>query len=241
MNKAILFDFGGTLDTNGIHWSEKFWDAYQIVDLPVTKDQYEKAYVYAESKVQSKINFSDDFEAVLYNQVSLQFEYLNESLLLKNILKDNLLNYVVKQCLADVKKCIHNSVKILEKIKPKYFIGVVSNFYGNLESVLKNFAIDEYFDIVIDSYTVGVKKPDPGIFKIALDRINVPPNYSVVIGDSYERDIYPAKVLGCKTIWLNGRSWHLPAVTEDADMIIHSVNVDLINIIEKLFIVNSKE
>jgi putative hydrolase of the HAD superfamily len=235
MNKAILFDFGGTLDTNGIHWSEKFWEVYERIKLPVTKEQYEEAYVYAEGKVQSKIKVTDNFEAVLGSQISLQFEYLTKNMLLKDFLKENLLNYVLEKCLRDVRESIEDSKIILERLKQKYFLGVVSNFYGNLVNVLNGFSIGEYFNVAVDSYTVGVKKPDPQIFKVALDRINVLPGNAVVIGDSYERDIQPAKVLGCKTIWLNGKSWQYPESTKDADVIIYSINTNLINIVEKLF------
>ncbi len=70
---------------------------------------------------------------------------------------------------------------------------------------------------MIDSAVVGVRKPDPMIFSLALARLGVAPNDAWVVGDSYERDIVPAKTLGCSTIWLKGKSWKEPSSTEAAD------------------------
>lgn len=46
--KGIIFDYGGTIDSNGDHWSEVIWDGYQESRIPVNKEQFRNAYVYAE-------------------------------------------------------------------------------------------------------------------------------------------------------------------------------------------------
>ena len=37
--KGIIFDYGGTLDTNSVHWSEVLWERYQKEQIAVTKEQ----------------------------------------------------------------------------------------------------------------------------------------------------------------------------------------------------------
>ena len=54
MIKAILFDYGATLDTFGQHWGMVIWHAYEHLDIPVTEAQYRDAYVYGERTLGSK-------------------------------------------------------------------------------------------------------------------------------------------------------------------------------------------
>ena len=82
---------------------------------------------------------------------------------------------------------------------------------------------------MIDSTVVKLWKPDPQIFEYCLRISGVPAKRSVVVGDSYSRDISPAKSLGCNTIWLKNKSWEKPENTNDADLIINSFN-ELTNI-----------
>jgi putative hydrolase of the HAD superfamily len=84
-------------------------------------------------------------------------------------------------------------------------IVLVANFYGNLKTVIQEFGIDQYFDDVVESEYVKVRKPDPMIFNMGIDalKINQPgiqPNEVCVVGDSDKNDIKPASELGCKTI-----------------------------------------
>jgi putative hydrolase of the HAD superfamily len=77
---------------------------------------------------------------------------------------------------------------------------------------------------MIDSTLVGIQKPDARIFQIALDALHVHAGETYVVGDSYERDIIPAKQLGCVTVWLRGRSWKETIETAHADYVILSLH-----------------
>lgn len=46
--KGIIFDYGGTIDTNSRHWAEVLWEKYQLSGVPVTKEEFREAYVYGE-------------------------------------------------------------------------------------------------------------------------------------------------------------------------------------------------
>jgi putative hydrolase of the HAD superfamily len=82
----------------------------------------------------------------------------------------------------------------------------VSNFYGNIHTVLREFNIDGFFAEVIESAEVGIRKPDPRIWQMgiqALQRLSptpLSPQDITIVGDSLEKDINPAKSLGCNTI-----------------------------------------
>lgn len=49
--KGLIFDYGGTLDTGGDHWSEIIWDAYRQAGVAVSKPEFREAYVYAEREL----------------------------------------------------------------------------------------------------------------------------------------------------------------------------------------------
>jgi FMN phosphatase YigB (HAD superfamily) len=231
MMKAVLFDFGGTIDTDGIHWSEQFWDVYQQYGLPVSKQEYEKAYVFAENNMTGKIKPVDDFKTTLETQVRLQIEYLTKLGIMNGNNSYKTIKDLTGICYYTVDENIAKKKTLLESLSSNYSLGVVSNFYGNLEAVLREFTIRKYFSSIIDSEMAGIKKPDPQIFLKALQELDTVPNKAWVVGDSYERDIHPAKKAGCKTIWLDGKSWKRPDDIHEADFIINSLDElkDLIN------------
>ncbi|MBN2659846.1 MAG: HAD family hydrolase, partial [Tannerellaceae bacterium] len=79
--------------------------------------------------------------------------------------------------------------------------------YGNIQAVLADFGVDSFFPSIIESAIVGVRKPDPAIFMLGVEALNLKPSEVTVIGDSYRKDIQPAQSLGCETIWIKGIGW----------------------------------
>jgi putative hydrolase of the HAD superfamily len=234
MVNAVFFDFGGTLDTDGIHWSEKFWDIYQKYNININKQDYEYAYVEAENSLGGGDLFKNkSFKDILSLQISAQFDVLKK----KNIIKDteySLLDEMIRNCYDDVKKSMSYSRELLKTLSEQYTLGIISNFYGNLKHVCKEFELNNYLTFFIDSEIVGIRKPDTGIYKLAVNSMHTNPEEVVMIGDSYERDIVPAKSIGCKTVWLKGRSWREEAEDNSkADYIINSIReIPCLNLFE---------
>jgi len=234
MTEAVIFDFGGTLDTNGIHWSEQFRMSYDKANLNIDPDDFNEAYVNAEPVMYKTVTEEDNLYSTLQKQSYLQLNYLVEKkgynfynspgVVASDIAETNC-KYVVK--------CIDQAVKVLDLFKDRLKYSVVSNFYGNIKSVLKSLNIEDYFQSIIDSTTVGIRKPDEKIFALALKELKVKADNALVVGDSYNRDIVPAKTLGCKTVWLKVKSWTDTKDTSAADFIIKDFK-ELKNIINKL-------
>ena len=233
--KAVLFDFGGTLDTNGIHWSEKFRTTYNEANLKIKVEDFNEAYVNAEPEMYKEVKKVDDFFTTIHKQAYLQLIYLEKN---KNYsfpgtaIRSS--KSIAEKCYKDVLSVIKNVKEILTDLKKDFKLGVISNFYGNLEAALEGLGLLKYFDIIVDSTIAGIAKPDPGIFKLAIEKLNLLPNNTVVVGDSYERDIKPAKMLKCGTIWLDVSSWARPEETNAADFIIKDI-MEIKGIIFKLF------
>jgi putative hydrolase of the HAD superfamily len=77
-----------------------------------------------------------------------------------------------------------------------YKLAVVSNAEGQIEADARRFGLAPYFDVIIDSHVVGVAKPDPRIFQIALERLGVAPDEVRFAGDIYSIDVEGARAAG---------------------------------------------
>jgi FMN phosphatase YigB (HAD superfamily) len=221
--KGIIFDYGGTIDSNGKHWAEVLWEAYQDNKVPVTKEQFREAYVYTERflAVNPVVKPSDNFYNLLNIKTKIQIEYLVD----KKILEDNdkTKGYslaISEQCYTFVKTIISKEISILQALRERYPMVLVSNFYGNVQAVLEDFDLLKFFDRIIESAVVGVRKPDPAIFGLGVEELGLPASNIVVIGDSHAKDIVPASKNGCQTIWLQGPGWGDEDENATADIVI---------------------
>ena len=77
-------------------------------------------------------------------------------------------------------------------------VAVVSNSEGKLEELFGALGILGAFDLVIDSGAVGIEKPDPRIFQIALDHFRVAPARAVHLGDTFGPDVLGARAAGLR-------------------------------------------
>jgi HAD superfamily hydrolase (TIGR01662 family) len=83
-------------------------------------------------------------------------------------------------------------------------VGVISNTEdGRLEEMLKLLEIATHFDLLVDSYVVGLRKPDAAIFRYALAELKVAPHEAVYVGDSYGHDVLGAERAGLRAILLD--------------------------------------
>ena len=102
---------------------------------------------------------------------------------------------------------------------------LVSNFYGNIRTVLKEFGLDGFFKSIVESAEVGIRKPDPRIYEIGVRELGFEPAEVVVVGDSFQKDMIPAKQIGCCAVWLKGKAWKQETVDETkVNHVIYSLN-----------------
>jgi HAD superfamily hydrolase (TIGR01549 family) len=240
--KTILFDYGGTLDTNGIHWSENFYRAYRHFNINVERKDFRDAFIYSERKIGSIIKPDFSLKKTYEIQLYYQIEYL-ESTGLPAGKYYKMVEDISNYCLEKVLNNVETVKNILKSLSKKYNLGLISNYYGNVETVLKETGLHKYFSAVIDSAAAGIRKPDKRIFELAFERLKAVPYETVVTGDSYDNDIFPAKKLGCTTVWLNVKSWKKQEDISSADIIIKSVTElpQVLIDIKNLIIIRSKE
>lgn len=204
--KGIIFDYGGTLDTNGGHWGAVIWSGYEKYQVPVNLNAFQEAYTYAERQMalQPIIKPQFNFLEVLEAKLNVQFDYLIAA---GYDLDRSLAHRIAFDGYSLAKNTVEEVKPLLNSLHEKYPIVMVSNFYGNLKSVLDDFGILSYFQEVVESAVVGVRKPDPAIYALGVTKIGLPAQEVLVVGDSYSKDMAPAKAVGCQTLWLKGQTW----------------------------------
>jgi len=82
-------------------------------------------------------------------------------------------------------------------------IGVVSDWGSNLRDILAGLELDRYLDFVLPSGSVGLAKPNPAFFRLALDAADARPEEALMVGDSYRADIRGAWAAGLDAVWLD--------------------------------------
>ncbi len=209
--KGYIFDYGGTLDTAGCHWGMKIWHAYEQLEVPIAEGLYREAYVYAERRLAcSHVVLPDfSFRQVLDEKLKLQLAYLSDkgSLRIGSDRLSTLHQQLLQHLYEDVGHTVSRSRRVLQHLHERFPLALVSNFYGNMTTVLREFSLLPLFSAVIESAVVGVRKPDERIFKMGVQALRLEPGEVVVVGDSYDKDILPAHAIGCQTVWLRGEGW----------------------------------
>ena len=81
-----------------------------------------------------------------------------------------------------------------------YYLGVISNSMGWIEEQLGNVGLARRFDTILDSAVVGIEKPHPGIFRVALERAGVRAAEAIFVGDTYATDIGGAQLAGLRGV-----------------------------------------
>jgi FMN phosphatase YigB (HAD superfamily) len=94
------------------------------------------------------------------------------------------------------------AVEAIAQLAPLFQLGLIANQSAGTEQRICNHGWTGIFTVCISSTEENLRKPDPAIFRLALERAQCPPEQAVMIGDRIDNDIRPAKALGMKTIRL---------------------------------------
>ena len=192
----MLFDFGGTLDADGIPWAPRFHAAYKMCGGAEEFPAFEQAFRASDRALASQPRIRTmGFRALIDAQAQLLRDLLPDGAGIDGA-------QLARRFHAEAVAVVARNRPILERLSKDYQLGVVSNFAGNLEPCLRELELQRYFSVVADSAVVGIAKPDPRIFTEALTQLDAPAARAWMVGDNFEADIRPAGELGLRTCWL---------------------------------------
>lgn len=141
---------------------------------------------------------------------------------LRHPVSDEVIHSLSKEYINHLSSYTHlfpDTVAVLNYLRPTYRLHIITNGFQEIqEKKLKNSGIHHFFEHIVDSEMAGVKKPNPIIFELALNRAKVHPQKSLMIGDSLEADILGAKSVGLHTLHFNAHGDpvhdHAPIITQ---------------------------
>ncbi len=214
---AVLFDFGGTLDADGIPWKERLGRLYRDEGVGVDPDQFAPVFYAADDALAATVPPDLSFRDTLLRLTRGVAEALG--------LHDHaLVGRIAERFLEAALERLRHNARLLRKLRRRYRLGVVSNFYGNLAAVCGDAGIRAHFTTLVDSGRVGCEKPDPRIFSRALEELEIHGSQAVFVGDSLRRDMAGARAVGMPHIWLTPPAPHAGRSCCPEDPVIHSLD-----------------
>lgn len=214
--KSLLFDYGGTLDADGTTWLERFLPLYKEAGLSVPLDRLERAFYDSDDNLHTR--------HALKGLDLAQTVRLQVADVLKAVAPDrtDLVDPIAGRFVADCRGQFERLTPVLGRLAARYRLGVVSNFYGNLEGLLAAEGLRPFFSVVADSGVLGVIKPEAAIFLHAAKAVGADPAECVMVGDSIKRDMKGAEGVGMKRALISvadkapdaGQDWTIRSVVD---------------------------
>jgi len=194
---AVLFDFGGTLDADGLPWKDRVFRLFRDEGAVVARERFDPAFYAADDALVGTLPATTSFQATV--------ERLAAGVAAALELPDPAIaDRVARRFLTDALRTLDGNTPLLRELGRRYRLGIVSNFYGNLARVCEDAGIHSFFSVLVDSAEVGCTKPAPRIFQHALDALGVSAAEATFVGDSLPRDMAGARGVGMRHIWLVG-------------------------------------
>ena len=212
----LFFDLDHTLwdfEKNSALTFEQLLSDYNI---PIALQDFLKVYVplnldYWKAFREQRI----DKETLRYRRIKDTFDRLHFSI------DDEMIYTLADAYIQNLPEHSHlfpGAIKVLDSLKERYSLHIITNGFREVQHFkMRNAGLIPYFTNVTDSESVGVKKPNPLIFKKALTDANCDPANSVMIGDSHEADILGALQVGMYAIHfaISGEAPHKDCVMID--------------------------
>jgi len=204
--KAVVFDMGDTLILND-RWDydnslRRLLKSLQRdnVAVSVPFEDFRRVYFEVRDQLYEKSESSleeVDFRLRIAETLKrFNYELSHESAIINHAVEGFIDAFIEDSRMEDYVPFI------LTGLRDKYKLGMVSNFAHapSLWRILRHFRLPRFFDVVVVSGELGLRKPHPRIFEEALKALAVTAEETVFVGDSLKADIYGAKRVGLKTI-----------------------------------------
>jgi FMN phosphatase YigB (HAD superfamily) len=213
--KALLFDFGGTLDSDGLTWKDRFHSIYKDEGVDAPPERFDRAFYDADDRLAERHALEGlSLRETVRLQVKDTLEHLERP---ANGVSERIADRFVEDCQWHLRR----NRPLLEKLAKSFRLGIVSNFYGNLEGILAAEGLSPLFGAVADSARVGHIKPSPEIFLFAAKKLRAEAGDCLMVGDSIARDMKGAEDLGMKHALLTttgrmccAQAWTLRRLTD---------------------------
>ncbi len=239
--KAIFFDFGGTLmcaesdNVAHLHMMKEVIQKYSLSPSP--QDMVIKYNSYLFTKEMTLLDSDPEDKSFISLQESTKKAF--KGVLVEWNIQPSKedFQWFSKSFLKNHKKYIKlfpETLPILRKLrKTNLHVGIISDIDNDFQEFqFKVLGISEIFDSITTSEEVQIYKPKEKIFQVALNKAGCQGKESIIVGDSYKKDIIGGKNMGMTTIWINKFSGD-DADNDKADFVVKDLK-DISPILDKL-------
>lgn len=145
---------------------------------------------------------------IVFQQIEAHFELPTDSW---QLLVNDFYTYFPDTCVPFPK--LHQTLPALKR--QGFLLGLITNGQcASQDPKIDGLGIRDYFQIVLVSESLDVRKPDPKIFHMAMEELKVEPSEAVFVGDNPIADIAGAKAVGMQAIWVEDAYWEEPAIAD---------------------------
>lgn len=204
--KAIFFDAVGTLFRLTRSVGDHYAYVSQEVGLDFNAKKLERAFQTAWQKMPQRAAIDgpreNDDKGWWRELVDLVLDQVAP--LLSEFDRDNFFELAYEHFAeAGVWEVYPEVPGVLEELRPRFQLAVISNFDGRLRMILQHLGISKFFEQVFISSELGADKPDPEIYRRALRLMHLEPSQVVHVGDDPERDWEAATAAGLSVFKLD--------------------------------------
>ncbi|QOD62287.1 noncanonical pyrimidine nucleotidase, YjjG family [Polaribacter haliotis] len=198
----VFFDLDHTLWDFDKNSDLTFQKVFEINKIQINISDFLEVYLPLNLKYwklyrEEKVSKSD----LRYGRLKNTFDAINYDVS-DDVIDKIAIEYI--NYLADFNHLFVGTFELLDYLKEKYQLHIITNGFEEIQSKkMINSKIYHYFDKIITSDSVGVKKPNPKVFKYALEYANADIEKSIMIGDNLEADVQGALNIGLKAIHCN--------------------------------------
>lgn len=211
--EGVIFDLGSTLIYFDGHWPEviaradsELYAALEAAGLCLDRDEFL-------ARFRERM---DDY----YREREAEFIEYTTLYILRTLLaewgypqvQDGVLTHALERMYAVSQsfwKAEEDTKRTLEALRRRgYRLALISNAGDDrdVQALVDQAGIREYFDLILTSAALGVRKPNPAIFQAVLDHWKLEPAQTVMVGDTLGADILGARNAGIPGIWINRRA-----------------------------------
>lgn len=197
---AVLFDFGGTLDSDGVAWKERFFRIWTEEAGETPRETFDPAFYAADDALVGAVDPSAGLTEVVERLARGVAHRLGSNGPESAGEPGKAAERAAVRFSREALETLASRGPLLARLARRFRLGIVSNFYGNLAGACAEAGIRESFAALVDSCDVGCVKPEAAIFRAALGKLSALPAEAVFVGDSIERDMAGARAVGMRHV-----------------------------------------
>jgi HAD superfamily hydrolase (TIGR01509 family) len=199
--KAILFDFGGTLDHDGVDWFSRMYCSVIMRQPDLEREVFQAC---ARRAADALSGFADTSQLSMAETVGRIMKLTRGNLVACDAINGATweASEVAEEFMDQANVFLRRNREVLKELGGSYRLGCISNNWGNTAGWCAHYRLDDLFEVMVDSHRVGAMKPEARIFEVAVAAMALDASQCVYVGDRFDCDVLGAQSVGMGSVWI---------------------------------------